>query len=1338
MKQLHSFILLLFLICPALLRGQTTRFHSTEQGLSSSLINHVYQDKKGYIWIATEDGLNCFDGTRFVTYRMVEGDSTSLKNNYVRSLFEDSAGRFYVGCIDGLMQYDRATDRFREIPVAGSGGVRVFPHITCMIERSNGDLWIATSGLGLFSLKKGESVCRSETELNRRVNNLFLTAIYEDSHGQLWIGSEHAGWLMSDSGKVITPFNTNISSFCEDDAGNVFIGMLYDGLLRYSLETGAMSHVPDPAGKTRFPVKTLLTGRSGQIYVGTDGQGMKRYNATANLLERYEPASTPFDFSKAKVHCLIEDKDGNIWAGIFQKGLFFISGNPNGFRYYGYKSFQHNNIGSNSVMAVQGAKNGLLWIGTDNDGLYSLDEKTQRVRHYEQSTPATILCIRERKNGQLWLGSYLNGLSLFDPRTGRCTYFNQPKNEILPPNRVYCLQEDGKGNLWIGSYGDGLYKFDVASQTLTEHYLEDETASGLANNWINYLFCDDKGLLWIATYKGLSCFDPDDRTFTSYTRDNSPLPGNVIFTLKEDSNHQLWIGTDNGLACMDKSSKQIRIFNTDDGLGGKMVCAIEPDDQNRIWLSTHSGISMYSPDENRFAHYYTSDGLQGTEYMRSASFKTADGAIFFGGINGVTTFYPADIHDKRQALNVFLTNFYLSGKPVFFGQKSGKREIFNRPLADVPDISLAARDNAFSMEFSTFDYSNPEGISYYYRLEDFDNEWIENPPGNNRITYTNLSHGKYRLHFYASDKENRSPEKVIAITVRPAWYQTIWMKGIYFVLVLLSAYAVYLYIRSKIRHRNEILRMEHAEQISEAKLQFFTNISHEIRTPMTLILGPLEKLLHTNRDPETQQSYWLIYRNAQRILRLINQLMDMRKIDRGQMKLRARETDLVDFVEDVMKSFDYSAKKKNILFRFHHEPTELKAWIDRNNFDKILFNILSNAFKFTPDNGEIDVYLAQNNSSFEIKIIDSGIGLKEEDMERIFDRFYQVATEERMSNYGTGIGLHLTRSLVDLHHGTIHATARPDRSGAVFVVTAPLGNAHLTVDEIETVPSSPLPEKPVEIHADPPIETEKETETPDSDASKTKTRYRILIVEDDKDINHYIRNELRAQYRIRQAYDGKEALEYILKEKPDLIITDLMMPGMDGINLSKKVKTNINTEHIPIIILTAKSLEEDQIQSLETGADAFITKPFNTEILKTTITNLLLNRERLKGKFHSQSGDKIEDIQLRSANDQLMDRIMRIINENIDNPDLTVEMLSTQVGMSRVHLHRKLKELTNQSSLNFIRNIRLSQAARLMRRKDLSISDVAYAVGFSTLSHFSSSFKEFYGTSPKEYMENLE
>ncbi|GHT75547.1 hybrid sensor histidine kinase/response regulator [Bacteroidia bacterium] len=1312
MKKLYYILLLV--ICSCYMQAQTTKFYSTEQGLSNSLINQIYQDKKGFIWIATEDGLNRFDGMKFTTYRNISGDTTSLKNNYVRCLFEDSMGNFYIGCINGLMKYDRNTNRFSEVKMLFQKSLQQFPHVTRMIENHKGDVWIATSGSGLFVIKKGENGCNAETEINSQLNNLFLTAVFEDSRRQLWIGSETACWVITEAGRVIQVTDKNVSSICEDNAGHIFIGSLYAGLTQYDLADGRTTVIPDSKGNRQLPMKiTLFSPTTGNLYIGTDGNGMKIYDSS--VLENYEPASTPFDFSKAKVHSLIEDKDGNLWAGLFQKGVFFIPHNPNGFQYYGYKSFQRNNIGSNSVMSIFKDKDSVIWVGTDNDGLYAIHNQTKNDRHFEHSenpasVPSTILSICEETGGRLWLGSYLNGLALFDPASGKCRYFT--------PNRVYCLKADDKGHLWIGTYGNGLYEFDRTTQTVVNHFMSNEVLGiatiGLPNNWISALFLDEKGLLWLGTYKGLSCMDTQNHTFITYTTDNSSLPSNVVLAVNQDKNGVLWIGTDNGLASLNKQTQEMQVFRSENGLGSTIICAIEADEQNNIWLSTHSGISKYSPAENSFTNYYTSDGLQGTEFTRGAAFQSTAGEIFFGGINGITCFYPQNIHAKKQQLNVFITQFYLFGQPVYVGQKSGKQAIFNRPLLDNPDINLASYDNVFSIELSTLEYGNPESIRYFYQLEGFDTQWTANPPGNNRITYTNLSHGKYKLHFYAADKENQSEIKTIQIQIRPAFYQTFIAKLIYLLLFLLIICAVYFYVKQKIQHRHEILRMEHAEQISQAKLQFFTNISHEIRTPMTLILGPLEKLLSTNKDQNLQQTYLLIYRNAQRILRLINQLMDMRKLDRGQMQLRARETDLVGFIKDVMHAFEYSANNKNIRFSFHHEMPDLKAWIDINNFDKVLYNIFSNAFKFTPENGEIDVFLTTGDDFFEIKIQDSGIGIDESDTEKIFDRFYQ-ANQDTLPNYGTGIGLHLTRSLVELHHGTIHASARKDRSGAIFTLRLPLEQEHPNNSEQPVESDKPEVEKIV----------------------RAKTNYRILIVEDDHEINHYIKSQLQDQYKIQQTYNGKEALDYILKEKPDLIISDIMMAEMDGINLTKKVKSNIQTEHIPVILLTAKTQDEDRIAGLKTGADLFMVKPFNPEVLKSSVAGLLDNRERLKGKFQSQSEGKIDKIEVKSANELLMERILKAINENINNPEFTVEALSSAVGMSRVHLHRKLKELTNQSARDFIRNIRLTQAGELLHNKNLSISDVAFSVGFSTLSHFSASFKEFSGISPKEYMENL-
>ncbi|MDR1610323.1 MAG: response regulator [Candidatus Symbiothrix sp.] len=1358
MKVSFKTIFLLF-ACTLKLPAQTTQFYSIEQGLSNSLINQVYQDKRGFIWIASENGLNKFDGNKFVIYKKTENDSLSLKNNYVRTIFEDSSGNFRIGCIDGLLRYDRNTDSFHEIPVLDENNNRLYPHIVSIIERKNGDIWLTSSGSGLFSIKKGEPVCRFEKQLSERLCSRFLTILYEDSGNHIWIGSENGGLNVyscktgevltytTDSGAGKSISSNAISGICEREKGEIFIGTLNGGLNKFDWKTGKITAVHNLKGHTHLPVKTLLVDSKKQLYVGTDGFGMKKYNPERSQLETYEPFSTSFNFSKAKVHSLLEDKDGNIWAGIFQKGVLFIPGNPNGFKYYGYKSFQRNNIGSNCVFAIYKDKNNIIWVGTDNDGLYALNESNGQVRHFENtgepaSVPSTITCLLEDGKGRMWMGSYLNGIARFDRQSGKCIPLPAPIQKLFADSKVYCMTEDNKGGLWIGTYGDGLYRLDLNTMSITAHYYQyREGDKGLSNNWINALLYED-GLLWIATFKGLNSLDTRTDVFTTYNQGNLKLLSNIIFSVKNDRQGNIWFGTDEGLHCLNKQTGEIKSFTTQDGLPGNSVCAIEDDDEGNIWFSSLSCISKYSPKENRFTNYYTSDGLQGNEFSRSAHFKAADGELFFGGINGITGFIPGRIHSKRKEIDVYITGFYLFGKPVHKGQKSGEKEILDNFIMDASGISLSSKDNVISFELSTLDYGNPDEVTYRYLLRNFNADWVNTSPGENQVSFTNLSPGKYKFMYQAGDKENRSKIKTISLTIRPPWYLSIWAKIIYAILILLALYAVYKFISYRIKQRNEMLRLEHADQINEAKLQFFINISHEIRTPMTLIMGPLEKLLMGNHHPELQNTFLLIYRNAQRILRLINQLMDIRKIDRGQMHLKARETDIVGFIQDIMQAFDYTAGKKNIEFNFVHETDALKVWVDLNNFDKVLFNVFSNAFKFTPEGGQIQVGLTTGKDDsatgplknyFEIRVLDTGIGIDEEQIEKVFERFYQINNELTNSNFGTGVGLHLSRSLVELQHGIIYVENRTDRQGSCFIIKMPLGKAHLKPEEMEIIPEETPLATFVYSKKDDLFDIELEPE--DITKVKAKTKYRILIVEDDLEINNYIKNELAPFYKIIQTGNGKEALNLTLKEKPDLIISDVMMPEMDGITLCRKIKSNINVDYIPILLLTAKSTDEDLSEGLDTGADAYMTKPFNPEILKKTVANLLNNRERLKGKFQSRSEGKIEKIELKSADESLMERVMKMINENIANPDLSVEMLSAGVGLSRVHLHRKLKELTGHSTRDFIRNIRLKQAEELLRAKKLTISEVAYAVGFSSLSHFSNSFREFFGTTPKEYNE---
>ncbi len=1349
----NYFFFLVFFFCIFSSNAQIGTFYTTDNELSSSLINTIYQDKRNYIWIATEDGLNKFDGVRFITYKNVITDSTTIKNNYVRSLFEDSKGRFWVGCINALHLYDRVTDNFTEIPVY-YGGYRALPHVTSIMESAEGEIWMATSGFGIIRIKNEGEVIRADEVLSTRLSSLYLTSIHQDRNGMIWIGSENQGLnRYNPLTDEVTIFRSphligsnEISAICEDEEGNIFVGTLTNGLYKFNEMKQAFDLIPY-SGVAKLPVKSMIIDDQNRLLVGTDGLGMKIYNREKQCLEDYQMLSAPFDFSKMKVHAIWQDQAGNIWTGLFQKGVFLAPESPNKFDYWGFKSHNQNIIGSGCVMSLLMDKDNNLWVGTDNDGIYRVRDKKYAYHFIPDNTrntaPHTVISMVEDRHGNIWLGSYLQGLVQYDKVNNRFNYFRNQlgaKAGNTAHDKIFAMVIDDKDQLWIGTNGAGVYVFDMEKKEYKYHYSQQNRDQYyIANDWINTLYFDPQGILWIGSYNGICSLNPETNQMKEY---GNMLPGNIVYSIYKDSKNNLWIGTTEGLVLLDTETRSSKVFLEQDGLPSGVICGIQEDEDNNIWFSTHSGISKLVVEEERFINYYASDGLQGNEFSMGAFLKAKDGQLFFGGMSGVTAFYPKDINTQRTPLNLQLTGLYVLNKPIVAGQKSGRHQIINGFISDMDTIRLSHNDNVFALEFSTFDFGFAGRISYQYMLEGFNSRWLSTEPGVNRINFTNIQYGTYHLRVKASIYDNLSEEKIITLIISPPWYLTWWAKLFYFVLSALLLWGIYRFVLDRIRHKNEILKREHAEQISEAKLQFFINVSHEIRTPMTLIMSPLEKLISENNDKKLQKTYLLIYRNAQRILRLINQLMDVRKLDKGLMTVVHRETDIVGFIDDLMLTFEYQANKRNIDFKFIHQDEKLYVWVDLGNFDKVLVNILSNAFKFTPDNGEISIMLRTGHDEgienalkdyFEIIVTDTGCGIEEDKIEQIFERFYQINSDPGL-NFGTGIGLHLARSLVELQHGILFARNRTDRQGSEFVIRMPLGNQHLSDAEKGITIESPGKTK----QSEPIIKAFREAEDEQEEKAKSKTRYRVLVVDDEEEIRQYLKAELSDIYRVSEATNGKEALDYVLNQKPDLVISDVMMPEMDGATLTKKIKSNINVNHIPVILLTAKASQEDKAEAFETGADAYVPKPFNVEMLKKRITNILENRERLKHRIADEDENKtlIKPIVLRSSDQILYEKIIHIINDNIADPELNVEFLASRVGMSRVHMHRKLKELTNQSARDFIKAIRLKQAGELLAGQKLNISEVAYAVGFNNLSHFSSSFRGFYGMSPKEYAES--
>ncbi len=1359
-KHSHILTLCILLVFFVKVVAQTGTFYSPDKELSNSLINSIYQDHRNYIWIATEDGLNKFDGVKFTVYKNKSGDPKTIKNNYVRALLEDSQNRFWVGCVNGLHLYDRAEDSFTEVELF-SGSIKINPHITSIIESKNSEIWITTSGQGIIRIKNESKEYRVDTQLSNMLCSKFLTVVFQDSKQNLWIGSENQGLNMFSpkTRKVITfdapqrIGSNHISSICEDSKGRIFVGTLTGGLFRLNSSTMKFEQVLYSTASSLLPVKSIILDNQNRLLVGISGMGLKFYNEKTNTLQDFPLPSAPFDFSKMKVHAILQDNAGNIWTGLYQKGVFLAPNTPNKFNYIGNKSFDRNIIGSSCVMSILMDKDKNLWVGTDNDGLYKVNSNRKSIHFAHQdnsnSVSSTITSMVEDNNGVLWLGSFLNGLAHFDKQTGRCTNFKINLNQSSissSNNKVICMAKDAKNQLWIGTNGAGVFIFNIATQTFTDQYSQEgKGIHQLPNNWVTSILCDKDGMMWLGSYKGICGIDSRTGKVQQYFDNPKVLPGNIVYAINEDRAGNLWIGTTEGLACFNKKTRKSTIYTTENGLSSNVICGIQEDEKRNIWLSTHSGISKYSIEKNKFLNYYSYDGLQGNEFSKGASFKTTEGEILFGGIGGVTLFKPSKISNQAAPLKLNLVGMKLLDKPVIKGQKSGSHTIIDKFISDVNTIYLSYKDNMFSLEFSTFNFGSLERVYYRYKIEGLNSNWISTEQGVNKISFTNLNYGTYKLKVMACMDDNLSEIKELEIVIFPPWYLSWWAKLFYFLLLMLSVYSAYKFASNRLKNKRELLNLEHAKQLNEAKLQFFINISHEIRTPMTLIISPLEKLISENADSEKKKVYQMMYRNSQRILRLINQLMDIRKIDKGLMFLKFSETDMVGFIDDLMQTFEYQANKRNIRFVFSHADTPVIAWIDENNFDKVLLNILSNAFKFTPENGEICVTLRtatdenekeELRNFVEIIVSDTGIGLEEEKIERIFERFYQIDNDQTKSNFGTGIGLHLALSLVQLQHGTLVARNKADGNGSEFVVRLPLGNAHLENAEMGTASLQPrVKTEPTELEVQDFYEL-KDEETP---KVKSKTNYRILVVEDEDEIRQYIRTELSDKYKIFECSNGKDALEFILKEKPHLVISDIMMPEMDGITLCRKIKSNVNINHIPIVLLTAKSTDEEKAEGYDIGADAYVVKPFNVELLKKRVANLIENRERLVVKLSDSDKNQllIKPIEMRPSDDILLEKIMKIINENIAESDLNVEMLASGVGMSRVHIHRKLKELTNQSARDFIKTIRLKKAAELFSNPKLNISEVAYALGFSNLSHFSNSFREFYGMSPKEYQNKV-
>jgi signal transduction histidine kinase/ligand-binding sensor domain-containing protein/DNA-binding response OmpR family regulator len=1338
----YSLLLISFLgwICPSIAVAEKTRILTPDNGLSNSHITQIYQDSKGYIWIATENGLNKFDGYSFTVYSERENDSTSLKGNYVYAVLEDSHGNFWVGTMSGLYRYDRNTDSFHPFRIESETPFYM-DRVVWILEDKKGNIWLSYPGNGIIRMDSKDLKPTFYNYNNSRIADNNIHCAYEDAYGKLWLGTYGNGiYVLDPENQSVSHYinspsdlsglnNPTAFSICEDPQGRILAGTLGGGVNVFDRSTQTFKQVMTGNSQTKNQIYSICIDKSGNFWLGTDGAGVIRYDGKGNKLPELDYVSDACDLSKAKIHQIFEDKQGNIWIALYQKGILFIPATGKTFRNYGFNPFHSSqSIGMNCVISVLEDSYGDVWLGTDGDGMYRINHSNQSISHFSTSTqpqiPGNVItALFEDKDQNIWFGTYVNGMFRYNRQTAQFDSF-------YPNEHVTTFVQDKNGTLWIGMNGGGICRLDTDKKIAKQYMYKSsqDWNNQLASNWVYDMLIDATGKIWIGTSNGVSLFEPSKEIFTHFPISETLQNTNLIYTLISDHAGNIWIGSFFGLYRIDAQTKEIRHLTTSDGLPDNMINGIEEDENHFLWLSTGKGLCRYNPETGSILNLYAEDGIQSNEFRRGSHFKGKNGQMYFGGINGLTTFYPSDLAYKNTLLRLAFSELRIYNSPVTVGQS----DVLSKTLDESESIRLKYNQRDFTFTFAALEYGMPQRVQYYTQMENFNTQWrLANMPDRS-VTYTNLNPGKYVFKVKATLDGIHFLERQIQVIIDPPFWLSIWAKIIYILLALALLYTIYAYLSYRMKQNRMLLEKEQQKELSESKLQFFTDVSHEIRTPLSLIISPIEKLMTDKKNEKNLPIYKIIYQNAIRILRLINQLMDLRAVENGKLKLHLEKTSLEEFIRKIMDSFNELAKTKQIDFELVVERNLPMIYIDKDCLDKIIFNLLSNAFKFTPQNGRTTVYLGTHGEEAEIRVEDTGCGIEKEKQTLIFDRFYQVPDSKTNTRMGTGIGLHLAKMMIELHQGSIGIESELNQ-GSTFIVRLPLDKRVYSPENFGVESGeSPVTMLQPSVGA---WDTEKNFTGSKEDTKKDKRLHSILIVEDDTAIQNYIRTEFSAKYTIYSANNGKEGLNQALKFLPDVVISDILMPEMNGLALCRMLKTNDKTSHIPVILLTAKTSIEQRIEGLETGADSYIPKPFNLKHLETRINKLIQLRTTLEAKYGGKQEEIQNDLNVISSDERLLRKLNEKLKEQIGNPNLSVASISKELGLSRIHLNRRLKSIIKESPGVYIRNYRLKQAALLLSKKKASIAEIAYAVGFSSHAHFSSLFKEYYGVSPTEYME---
>ena len=1333
-----------------------------ENGLSQSAVLAIAQDANGFIWFGTRFGLNKYNSRSFKVYQSNANDSTSLADSYVISLLKAKDGTLWVGTISGLNRYNENKDNFErfvhhdKVPSSISSNT-----VACIFQDSKARLWIGTSnGLNLWLPKK--KAFMSFLQDDEAPHTIYTIA--EDHNGTIWMGTSKGlmnmtitngkakfKFIKSFSEQINRANDNHVTSMIEDRNQNLWIGTKQTGLSKLNLATGAMTTYTysslNPNGICSNNIRKMVMDTEGKLWIATI-HGINVYNpANASFATLQNEPENQASLSQNSVYDIFQDKQGIIWIGTYYGGINIVYPNYTPFKVY--KSALKNGLSSNVVGPIIEDNSHNLWIGTDGEGLNYFDRQSRTYTHYKYSPniPSSLssnlvkAILKDRQN-RIWVGTHLGGLNLFMPGKGFRRFTNRKNDPTsLSNNEITFLFEDSYARFWVGTNG-GLNSFDPGTGKFR--------LSSSVDRWsaIYYVFEDSKRNIWVSSNTGLYLLKSNS---TAFVKLKDPLIDKKTFSLDrincitEDKTGNLLFGTlRKGLLKLNAKTKKYSLTTTKSGLPSDNIMAILEDKQQNLWISTDNGLCSYNPAKNTFKTYNIEDDLPGNEFNYRSALIDSKGEFFFGGLNGLISFFPSQIRANKLVPKAIFTDLKLFNKTVHLGDESG---LLHNNISHTPSIVFNSDQNVFSIDFTILNFIKSDKNRYAYKLEGFEKNW--NYVSVPSASYTNLSPGSYTLLVKGSNNDGvwTASSSSLRIKVLPPFYRTWWAYAIYAALLIgiLLLLLRYLLVKALLRKEKEM---------NEHKLSFFTHISHEIRTPLTLIVGPLEHLIENAKDdPALNKELQPIKNNADRLMNLVTELLDFRKAETGKMTLQVSPGNMVKFSKEIFMAFQNMAIAQQIAYTFETDQDDIELYFDKMQLEKVLFNLLSNAFKFSNNGGKISVRIEQQRDWVYLHVTDNGKGIPADKKDSLFTDFYQANPS---TNIGTGLGLSLSKSIVELHHGHIDFESTPQNEGkpglTCFTISLQRGKAHFKPadfikDYVYYDDASNYRIKPTE--EENPIETTPSTATTASSTFATATtatdaisdapekKYSILLVEDNEEVRHFIKSLLETDYHVIEKEDGLQGWESALELLPDLIISDVMMPNMDGLELCRKLKTDERTSHIPVVLLTARSAYVHQVNGFENGADTYIMKPFNPKILTLNIHNLLQAREIIRQKFAQVITLEPQNLIINSTEQNFLNKTIRIIEDHIADPEFDVATLASEIGMSLPILYKKIRALTGLSVNDFIKSLRLKRADQLLKAGVGSIAEVAYSVGFNDRKYFSLEFKKQFGKSPTAYLDNL-